>query len=104
MVAYIWLLCRFKKVFDSIPRHKLFQTLLDNNINDKFYDILVNMYNNDVACIKISNTISSSFVANRGVKQGCILSQTLFYYFFLISRLLPRWLSVTLYILGVVLV
>ena len=68
----------FKKAFDTIPRHKLFQKLLDNNINGKFYDILVNMYSNDIACIKISDTISPSFIANQGVKQGCILSPTLF--------------------------
>ena len=68
----------FKKAFDSIPRHKLFQKLLDHNINGKFYDILVNMYTNDVACIKISDTITPSFIANQGVKQGCILSPTLF--------------------------
>ena len=68
----------FKKAFDSIPRQKLFQKLLDHNINGKFYDILVNMYTNDVACIKISDTITPSFIANQGVKQGCILSPTLF--------------------------
>ena len=39
----------FKKAFDSIPRHTLFQKLLDYNINGKFYDCLVNIYSNDVA-------------------------------------------------------
>ena len=68
----------FKKAFDSIPRAKLFQKLLDRNINGKFYDCLVNMYSNDVACIKIGDSITPSFVANQGVKQGCILSPTLF--------------------------
>ena len=68
----------FKKAFDSIPRHKLFQKLLDYNINGKFYDCLVNIYSNDIACIKISEHITPSFLANQGVKQGCILSPTLF--------------------------
>lgn len=68
----------FKKAFDSIPRHKLFQKLLDYNINGKFYDCLVNMYSNDIACVKIADSISPSFIANQGVKQGCILSPTLF--------------------------
>ena len=40
----------FKKAFDSIPRRILFQKLLDNNINGRFYDCLVNMYCNDTAC------------------------------------------------------
>ena len=43
----------FKKAFDSISRHVLFQKLLDYNIAGKFYDCLVNIYINDVACIKV---------------------------------------------------
>ena len=68
----------FKKAFDSIPRHKLFQKLLDYNINGKFYDCLVNIYSNDLSCIKIADQITPTFIANQGVKQGCILSPTLF--------------------------
>ena len=68
----------FKKAFDSIPRDKLFQKLLDYNINGKFYDCLVNMYSNDVSCVKIGDSISPAFITNQGVKQGCILSPTLF--------------------------
>ena len=64
--------------FDSIPRHKLFQKLLDYNINGKFYDCLVNIYINDIACIKVGEHVTPSFLANQGVKQGCILSPTLF--------------------------
>ena len=68
----------FKKAFDSIPRHILFQKLLDYNINGKFYDCLVNIYINDVACIKVGEHVTPAFLANQGVKQGCILSPTLF--------------------------
>ena len=67
-----------KKAFDSIPRHILFQKLLDHNINGKFYDCLINIYINDVACIKVGEQVTPTFVANQGVKQGCILSPTLF--------------------------
>ena len=68
----------FKKAFDSIPRPKLFQKLLDHNINGKFYDCLVNFYTNDVSCVKIGDSITPSFITNQGVKQGCILSPILF--------------------------
>ena len=68
----------FKKAFDSIPRHTLFQKLLDYNINGKFYDCLVNIYSNDIACIKIAESITPTFITNQGVKQGCVLSPTLF--------------------------
>ncbi len=36
------------------------------------------MYSHDIACVKIADTISPSFIASQGVKQGCILSPTLF--------------------------
>ena len=68
----------FKKAFDSIPRRILFQKLLNYGINGKFYDCLVNIYSNDIACIKVDNYLTPSFIANQGVKQGCILSPTLF--------------------------
>ena len=68
----------FQKAFDSVPRDILFQKLLNHNINGKFYDCLVNMYTKDIACIKIGDTITSYFLTNQGVKQGCILSPTLF--------------------------
>ena len=68
----------FKKAFDSIPRHTLFQKLLDHDINGRFYDCLVNIYSNDIACIKVGDYLTPSFLTNQGVKQGCILSPTLF--------------------------
>ena len=68
----------FQKAFDSVPRHILFQKLLNHNINGKFYDCLTHIYTNDSVCIKIGNTITNSFVVNQGVKQGCILSPILF--------------------------
>ena len=36
------------------------------------------MYSNDVSCVKIGDTITPAFITNQGVKQGCILSPTLF--------------------------
>jgi hypothetical protein len=68
----------FQKAFDSVPRYKLFQKLLNHNINGKFYNCLVNIYTRDTACIKIGNTITESFETKQGVKQGCILSPILF--------------------------
>ena len=34
----------FKKAFDSIPRHILFEKLLSHNITGKFYNCIKNMY------------------------------------------------------------
>ena len=68
----------FRKAFDSVPRDKLFQKLLNNNINGKFYDCLVSLYNEDKSRVKIGDHVTKSFSPNQGVKQGCILSPILF--------------------------
>ena len=68
----------FSKAFDTIPREKLFQKLLNNNINGKFYDCLVNLYTEDKSCIKIGDSITNKISSNQGVKQGCVLSPILF--------------------------
>ena len=68
----------YQKAFDSIPRHLIFQKLLKHKINGKFYDCLKSMYTQDIACIKIGDKVTESFSTDQGVRQGCILSPTLF--------------------------
>ena len=68
----------FSKAFDTIPRKNLFQKLLDYNINGKFYECQTMIYCKDQVCVKIGHQVTDSFQANRGVKQGCILSPLLF--------------------------
>ena len=68
----------FQKAFDSVPRNKLFQKLLDYNINGKFYDCLTNLYTGDKSCVKLGDRVTSTFELTHGVKQGCILSPILF--------------------------
>ena len=68
----------FSKAFDTIPRDKLFQKLLNKDINGKFYDCLVNLYTEDKSCVKIGECVTKTIKPNQGVKQGCILSPILF--------------------------
>ena len=68
----------FQKTFDSVPRNKLFQKLLDYNINGKFYDCLTNLYTGDKSCVKLGDRVTTTFELTHGVKQGCILSPILF--------------------------
>ena len=68
----------FKKAFDSIPRHILFEKLLSHNITGKFYNCIKNMYTGNLACISLGTEITENFEIDQGVKQGCILSPLLF--------------------------
>ena len=38
----------------------------------------MNIYTEDKLCIKVNNRVTNTFIANQGVKQGCILSPLLF--------------------------
>ena len=64
----------FQKVFDSVPRHKLFEKLINYNITGRFYECIKHLYSSDLSCIKIENRITDTFQNRQGVKQGCILS------------------------------
>ncbi|XP_048584056.1 uncharacterized protein LOC125563170 [Nematostella vectensis] len=68
----------FRKAFDSIPRDKLFAKIQQAGISGNFYEVLRSMYSNDISCGKIGDSISESFRCMVGVKQGCMLSPTLF--------------------------
>ena len=68
----------FSKAFDTIPRDKLLQKLLNYNIKGIFFNTIKNIYINDTACVKIKNKVTDVFPINQGVRQGCLLSPLLF--------------------------
>ena len=68
----------FKKAFDTVPRHILFQKLLSHDVTGKFYNTIKNMYTQDFACVNTGEGLTGKFRISQGVKQGCILSPLLF--------------------------
>ena len=66
------------KAFDTINRHALFYKMSKYNIKGPFLNIVQDMYRNLTYCIKTDDGLSSSFETKIGVKQGCVLSRTLF--------------------------
>ena len=68
----------FKAAFDSVDRDILFRKLRSYNINGKFLNILLQMYCDVKACIKLNDNISDIFSCKTGVRQGCVLSPLLF--------------------------
>ena len=70
-----------EKVFDKIDRNLLFYRLLLNNINGKMYKAIRSLYTDCKCSININGFLIDTFVYNAGVKQGDILSPTLFNFY-----------------------
>ena len=71
----------FKKAYDSVWREALFYKLVSSGINGPFFDIVENMYKNYRIQVKLEDGLTEKIQTNLGVKQGCILSPTLFNFY-----------------------
>ena len=67
----------FSKFFDTINREMLFYKLLKYGISGPVYNVIKGMYSATRYRVKIGDSISPSFLATSGVKQGCPLSPLL---------------------------
>ena len=67
-----------KKAFDWVNRDMLFYKLLQNGITGKFYNAVKSLYENPISCINVNGLFSPWFPINSGVRQGDVLSPTLF--------------------------
>jgi hypothetical protein len=68
----------FKSAFDTVWRNALFYKLLLNDIGGNFLSVIQSMSNNVYYCVKMKSGITNKIPSNVGVKQGCVLSPTLF--------------------------
>ena len=73
-------LCLFdiEKAFDSVELPILLQHLFNTGINGKFWRLIKNWYTGSTSRVRVNNEISEPFIVARGVKQGSVLSPTLF--------------------------
>ena len=67
-----------RKAFDTVWREGLFYILLKYKIPNKLFYIIYSMYQNTTCRIKFPNGLSQYFPSFCGVKQGDVLSPTLF--------------------------
>ena len=68
-----------EKAFDRVDRILLLYKLLCYyNVDGKFYHILKTLYSNHWSCVKINDSYTDWFTVSSGVRQGDILSPTLF--------------------------
>lgn len=68
----------FKTAFDHVQRDLLFHKLSQKGVSTKFLNILKALYKNTSALIWNGQSISSEFVTEFGIKQGCNISPLLF--------------------------
>lgn len=67
-----------EKAFDRVNWEFLYQTLVRFGFNKHFVNIIRSLYQQPTAKIKINGSLSPSFSLQRGTRQGCCLSPTLF--------------------------
>ena len=68
----------FKKAFDSVNHAKLLEVLQNEGIGGKFLRILNSMYSSLQSCVRVEGGLTDFFNCPKGVRQGCVLSPTLF--------------------------
>ena len=67
-----------KKAFDNVNHDVLMNKLLSNGIPPVYVMIIKRMYANQFVNIRYKNTLSEEWKANKGVRQGGVLSTLLF--------------------------
>ena len=68
----------FKAAFDTIWREALWKMLRAIGISSKIVNIIKNLYLDTKCAVVIDGQITNWFTVNVGVRQGCLLSPTLF--------------------------
>ena len=67
-----------RKAFDNVNRICLWYKLLKTGIAGKFLKAVQSLYQEMQCAVRINGTLSDWFSVERGVRQGCLLSPTLF--------------------------
>ena len=68
----------FKKAFDSVKHDKLIECVKNEGIKGRFLAALKAMYSSLSSCVRSKNDLSEMFECPTGVRQGCVLSPTMF--------------------------
>ena len=68
----------FRKAFDSVSRGRLWDKLSQYGINGPFLSSIQSLYDDYQCCVEVNRYCTPWFEVNNGVKQGCLLSPSLF--------------------------
>ena len=79
----------YEKAFDNIKRQILFNILKSRHIPDTLLKAIVDIYTQNKILIKFNNKLSKPVEINKGVRQGCPLSPTLFDIY--LDEIITKW-------------
>ena len=65
-------------MYDKVNRSLLLQKLQSVRLEADFLQIIAALYSANTSCVCVNVKLSSWFEVNIGVRQGCVLSPTLF--------------------------
>ena len=68
----------FQKAFDNIPHDLLMNKLKKLGIDGNIFNIINSMYTSNKCKIRVGQKLSPEISVEKGVRQGCVLSPTLF--------------------------
>ena len=68
----------FKKAFDSVNHTRLFEVIHKGGIRGRFFGAIQSMYQSLISCVRANNELSDFFDCPVGVRQGCVMSPSLF--------------------------
>ena len=68
----------FKKAFDRVWHAAMWTTMKRYNISINLIQVIKNLYNKDTSAVLFNSSIGDWFRTTVGVRQGCLLSPTLF--------------------------
>ena len=68
----------FKKAFDRVCHAALWATMKKYNISTNLIQVIKNLYNKATSAVFFNSSIGDWFRTTVGVRQGCLLSPTLF--------------------------
>ena len=75
--VYICLI-NYTKAFDRVNHSKMIELLRETGIDDKDLQIKTNMYWKQTVVVRTENRLAKEFIIKKGVRQGCVLSSSLF--------------------------
>jgi hypothetical protein len=78
-----------EKAYDSVPRCRLWEILTEISIDPESVEVIMEIYDNNIAYVQHGNTLLQPIVPTKGLRQGCSLSPVLFNIY--IEQVLKVW-------------